>query len=275
MRLARLGLMSLGLVLAGAASTPGQDAEGAPPDPSSGGGLYVHELLPDLGVIGAQVGLGGGLCWNPYGVGRGACGGAFISLPLRRVGSGRLWYELDVTFSHGRSEPFLLTDPIAYVANLAAGVSPSAALAGPPAAPFPVRRRVRTELRVLNVSPFGLRYAPGAGGARRLRPYVAGGLDFVVVLSRQEPVSRESAAVPGAEAFEGPLIGGLVAQAPELAAQGLPTGQGNLRLGAHGALGVELRAAERLSVNAEYRYTAIEGSGSGTGALTAAIGFHW
>jgi opacity protein-like surface antigen len=275
MRLGRLGLISLGVLLAGAGGVRAQDAEGAPPESSPRGGLYVHELLPDIGVIGAQAGLTLGVCWNPYSAGSGACGGGYVTLPLRRLGSARLSYELDVSFSHGRSDPFTITDPIAYVANLAAGASPANALAGPPAAPFPVQRLVRTELRVLTVSPFGLRVAPGAGGLRRLRPYGAAGVDFVVVLSRQEPASRESAAVPGSEVFEGPLIGGLVAQSPELAAQGLPTGQGNLRLGVHGAVGVEVRASERMSVNAEYRYTAIEGSGSGTGALTAAIGFHW
>jgi hypothetical protein len=267
--------MSFGVLLASAVAARAQEAEGPPPESSPRGGLYVHELLPDIGVIGAQAGAMFGVCWNPYRAGSGACGGGFVTLPLRRLGSARLSYELDLSFSHGRSDPFTITDPIAYVANLAAGASPSAALAGPPAAPFPVRRLVRTELRLLQVSPFGLRLTPGTGGVPRLRPYAATGVDFIVVLSRQEPVSPESAAVPGAEAFEGPLIGGLVAQAPELAAQGLPTGQGNLRLGAHAAFGVELRTSERLSVNAEYRYTLIEGSGSGTGALTAAVGFHW
>jgi hypothetical protein len=275
MRLGRLSAMSVGLALIVAGGAGAQEAAGPPPDSSSRGGLYVHELLPDIGVIGAQAGLVGGVCWNAYEAGRGVCAGAFLSVPLRRLGRGRLSYELDISLTKGRSEPFLITDYIAYVANLAAGVPPAAALAGPPGAPFPVRRLVRTELRVLHVSPFGLRYALSSGGVRRVRPYVGLGVDAVVVLSTQNPVSRESAATPGAEVFEGPLIGGLVAQAPELAARGFPTGQGNLRVGAHGALGVELRTSERLSVNAEYRFTAIEGAGGGTGALTAAIGFHW
>jgi hypothetical protein len=268
-------LLAMGLLSAPQASA--QDATAAPPAPSSGKeGLFVHELLPDIGLIGAQVGLTAGVCANAFEAGQGLCGGGFIALPLRRAGRGRLSYEISIAVAKSRGEPFLITMPLAYVANLAAGASPEAAAIGPAAgAPFPVRREVRTELRTLQVSPFGLRYSLGSGGAARLRPYLATGVDIVVVLSKQEPTRDESPDVLGADVFDDPLIGGLGAQSPELTDRGLPSGQGNLLLGAHAAAGVELRASERFSVNGEYRFTLIENAGGGTHAFQAALGLHW
>jgi opacity protein-like surface antigen len=268
---------TVGFALATASVAPAQEAQGPPPAPVDRGasGLAVHELLPDLGVIGAQVGLLGGSCRQPYATGTGACGGGFVALPLARVGSSRLSYEISVSLGHARSDPFTITNPIAVVANLAAGASSTAAAQGPPAAPFPVRRLVRTDLRVLSVSPFGLRLALGSGPVRRLRPYVLAGVDAVVVISTQDPVERRGPDVAGAPVFDDPQIGGLVAQSPELAALGLPTGQGSLRVGGHAGAGVEVRFSERLSLNPEYRFTAIEGAGGGTHAVTGAVGFHW
>ena len=79
----------------------------------------------------------------------------------RASGSGKLSYEIlgGAEPRHQRPE-FAITDQVAYVANLAAGASNADALAGPPAAPFPVRRKVRT------------RAAPAPGVA--LRPQVHG-----------------------------------------------------------------------------------------------------
>src|SRR5207302_6861560 len=123
-----------------------------------------------------------GVCANPYDAGRGVCGGGFITLPLCRAAGGKVSYEIALSVGTGRSDPFTITDSFAYVANLAAGASPAAAAAGPPQAPFPVRRLVRTRLRMLQVSPFGLRYAPTRRSAR-VRPYLAAGIDAVVVMT--------------------------------------------------------------------------------------------
>ena len=71
-------------------------------------------------------------------------GRGYVDLPLARLGRGKLSYEILVGLSDARSEPFVITDQIAFVANLATGVSREAALAGPPEAPFPVRREVRS-----------------------------------------------------------------------------------------------------------------------------------
>src|SRR6185295_18198983 len=100
----------------------------------------------------------GGLSRNPYEVGGGYDLGGFIDLPLARAPGGKLSYEILISLSHGVSDPFTITNPLAYVANLATGADPASALAGPPRAPFPVRRQVRTRLHVLEVSPFAFKY---------------------------------------------------------------------------------------------------------------------
>ena len=251
-----------------------QEPSGPPPPASNRGsaGAEYHELLPDIGLIGAEVGIAGGASWNPFEIGRGAQAAGYIDLPLARVGRGKLSYEILVGLSLARSHPFVITDQIAFVANLAAGASRADALAGPPAAPFPVRREVRTQLRLLQVSPFGLKYAPRSNG--RLRPYVGAGLDFAVTITHQDPVSDESLEFTGGAPFDAPLIGGTVAQSPELAALGYPTGQGNIDVGIHGGGGVQIRVARRVSVNVEYRFTSI-GPGEPLHAVTTALGLHW
>jgi hypothetical protein len=249
-----------------------------PPPPSTnrtGTGTTPYELLPDLGRIGAQIGVLGAASWNPYSVGEGFEVGGYVDLPLFRAPGGRISYEILVAFSQGRSDPFTITDPIALVANLAAGASPADALAGPPRAPFPVRRDVTTDLNLLQVSPFALKYTIQSLDHVRLRPYFYAGLDIVVVISTQDPVRDESLIFTGTSPFDDPLIGGLVAQAPELAALGLPTGQGNMELGGHGGLGLEIRISRGLSLNLDYRYTGVGGTSHALHAASAALGFHW
>ncbi len=167
-----------------------QDAPGPPPPSStrSSAGPEVHELLPDLGRIGSEVGILAGPSWNPYEVGGGYHVGGFIDLPLLRVPGGTLSYEILIAFSDAKSDPFMTTNSVAFVANLAAGASPADALAGPPAAPFPVRRQVTTRLHLLEVAPFALRYEIHTLDHLRLRPYFGLGLDFLVTITRQDPV---------------------------------------------------------------------------------------
>jgi hypothetical protein len=264
------------LLMLGVSAAAQEPRSGPPPaGEGQGAGLGVHELLPGIGTLGAQVGFSLGASSNPYRTGRGLVGAAYVDLPVLRAPGGKISYELLVALSHAESDPFTLTDPLAFVANLAAGAAPADALAGPPRAPFPVRRDVRTTLRVLQVSPFALKYTYGAPGAARLRPYVAAGADVMVVISRQTPVRDESLLFPGQPPFDAPLIGGVVAQAPELAERGLPTGQGDLRLGGHAAAGVELRASPSVSLNLDYRFTRIEGRNGQLHAVTGSLGLHW
>jgi len=277
---ARLGGRLLALVFALVLSPSiarSQETPGPPPPASGKGdaGPEVLELLPAIGRIGAQVGLMGGPSWNPYEVGQGIQGGGYIDLPLFRAPGGRVSYEILVGLSHAESEPFFITDPIAVVANLASGASRSAALAGPPAAPFPVRRQVTSRLQLLQVSPFALKYTLTGLDRLRMRPYATAGLDILVAISHETPVRDESLLFTGTSPFDDPLIGGLVAQAPELTERGMPSGQGSVETGFHAGVGVELRFTKGLSVNFEYRFTGIQGTKHQLHTTSAALGFHW
>ncbi|HET7293664.1 MAG TPA: hypothetical protein VFM88_14665 [Vicinamibacteria bacterium] len=271
-----LRLAPLAAVLLVAPARAQEPAGGPPPSGSrvEPGGAE-RELLPDIGKIGAEVGLLGGASWNPYEAGSGVVAGGFVDLPLRRVPGGKLSYEILLTLSDARSDPFTITNPIAVVANLAFGASLPAAIAGPPAAPFPVRREVTTKLRVLQVSPFGLKYTVTRLDDARVRPYLSAGLDFVVVISSQDPERDESLVFTGEPPFDAALIAGLVAQAPELFDRGLPTGQGNMSFGFHANAGVEIRLSKGLSLNADYRASAIDGTEHWLQAVTGGLGFHW
>ncbi|HEY2941973.1 MAG TPA: hypothetical protein VGN09_06040 [Vicinamibacteria bacterium] len=264
-------------LLAGTRGAAAQEPAGPPP-PSShveDRGTAVLELLPALGRIGAQAGLMAGLSRNPYGIGSGVQLAGYLDVPLGRVAGGKLSYELLVGLSHARSDPFIITDPLAYVANLAVGASPAAALAGPPSAPFPVTRQVRTRLRVMEVAPFCLKYTVTALDRLRLRPYASAGADVVVVITRQTPEQDESQLFRGTSPFDGPLLGGLVSQAPELQARGVPTGQGDIEAGFHAGGGLEVRLRRGLSLNMDYRLTGIGGAGSRLHAFSSGLGIHW
>jgi opacity protein-like surface antigen len=246
-----------------------------PPPPSGNKqpSLLVHELLPDIGRIGAQVAAFGGGSWNPYQAGRGIEAGGYIDLPLRRAPGGKISYEIFLGLSLSRSSPFTATNPVAYIANLASGASRSAALAGPPLAPFPVTRSVRTRLRLLHVSPFALKYT--LTRSMRVRPYLNLGVDVLAAFTTVEPERDESRDFGGTSPFDDPLIAGLLAQAPELSARGTPSGQGNVELGGHGAAGVELRLSAGLSLNLEYRFTGFGGTNARLHTVSSALGFHW
>jgi hypothetical protein len=264
-------------LLARARGAAAQEPAGPPP-PSTrveDRGTAVLELLPALGRIGAQAGLIAGVSRNPYGVGSGVQAAGYLDVPLGRVAGGKLSYEILVGLSHARSDPFVITDPLAYVANLAVGASPAEALVGPPGAPFPVRRRVRTRLRVLAVAPFGLKYTVTALDHVRVRPYVSAGAEVVVVITRQTPEQDESLLFRGTSPFDGPLLGGLVSQAPELQARGIPTGQGDIEAGFHAGGGVEVRLSKGLSLNVDYRLTGIGGASHRLHAFSSGLGVHW
>lgn len=239
MAIGRASVASLFLARGAAAQEPS-----TPPPPGGGGqaGPRYHELLPDIGRIGAQVGAAAGPSWNPYGVGSGWQLAGFIDLPLARNRAGRLSYEILLSLSGGRSGAFTITDPLAYVANLALGASPADALAGPPRAPYAVRRQVRTRLRLLDVSPFALKYTLTGLDHVRLRPYLTAGLDVTLVATDEQPEGG-TVAVPSDVAL---VTGG---RAPELAARGLPAGEGSLGLGAHAGAGLEFRLSRGVSLN--------------------------
>jgi opacity protein-like surface antigen len=235
----------------------------------------VHELLPDLGRIGSEVAAFGGASWNPYDVGQGFQVGGLVDLPLFRLPGGKLSYELLIALSGAHSDPFTITDLGAYLANLAAGASPSAARAGPPYAPFPLVRSVRTRLRVLQISPAGFKHTIQALDRLRLRPYLDAGFDFLVVLTSEEPDTAGGRPVPVSNAANDALGGAFPALAPELVARGIPSGQGTIEIGFHAGGGIEIRVSGGISLNLDYRFTGIGGTQQHLHAASFGLGFHW
>jgi opacity protein-like surface antigen len=238
-----------------------QEPTGPPPAPQGGkdGGSYVHELLPDLGRIGAQVGVLAGGSWNPDQIGSGAMVGGYIDLPLFRAGGGKVSYQVLMGLSLATGDPFSVTDLGAYVANLVAGATPQTAMRGP----TPVARSVRTRQRLLQLSPFGLKYTLTGGDHVRLRPYLAAGVDVLVILTQEHAADG------------GPPPVGMLSPSAGAVVQGIRVGQGSLELGAHAAAGLEVRVAAGLSLNGEYRFTGIDGIDRKLHTVTAALGFHW
>ncbi len=66
-----------------------------------------------------------------------------------------------------------------------------------------------------------------------------------------------------------------MAQAAELTARGIPTGQGNIELGGHAGAGIEIRLSRGLSLNCDYRFAGIGGADQRLQTASAALGFHW
>ncbi len=94
-------------------------------------------------------------------------------------------------------------------------------------------------LRVLQVAPFSLKLAFTGLDDAGLRPYLAAGVDAAV------QVEDEGASTPA-----------------------------RIDLGGHGSAGLEMKVARGLSLNAEYRFTAL-GGGRSLHAVAAGFGIHW
>src|SRR5262245_21892956 len=103
-----------------AAGAGAQETATPPPAPGRPGTSDPLELLPAIGRIGASVGLQGGFAKNPFSLGDGVQAAGFINLPLRKIGGGILSYEISLRFSRSTSDPIVVTNPVAFVANLAA-----------------------------------------------------------------------------------------------------------------------------------------------------------
>lgn len=178
----------------------------SPPPPSgsaSSPGADVLELLPDLGKIGAEVGALGGATWNPYDGGQGYGLAGFIDLPLFRVPGGKLSYEILLGFSDAKD----------------------------------------SRLRLLDTSPFGLKYTLTGLDHARLRPYLDGGLEVVLVV-----FDRAGFRVPG-------------------------LGDSSLELGFHAGGGLEVRLSRGVSLNLDYRFVRL--GGADLHVAGGGLGFHW
>lgn len=250
------------------ASAGAQDASGSTPPPAPGkpGAVDPLELLPTIGRIGAEIGAHGGWSRNPYSLGSGAQGAGFINLPLKKIGAGVLSYEISLRFARSTSDPITITNPVAYVANLAATGRGEVG-------PFPYRRVVRSVGSIFLVEPVGFKYAIHSFG--RFRPYVVAGVGVGVVITKEQPLANESLAFTGTSPFDADLIAGLVAQSKELEALGRPTGQGNVEVAGHAGAGFEYRLTPGLSFQADYRFTKLSGRNASMQIASAGFGIHF
>jgi hypothetical protein len=263
------------------------------------------ELVPDVGKIGAQVGLLLSGSGSPFKLGSGSYTGGFIDLPMfeSRALRGKFGYEIVIGVTQSNTT-FNTTSNVAQVANLTVlnTLNPSgglanvvAAVSGTGPAPFPVTNSTLTRLRLLQVVPFSIKYTHTALDRFRLRPYATLGFGAYVTIHSQNPARgtpasfgvRPDAMLPpdvlaavgqifgGKAPFGGPLVAGQISQSPELEARGLPGGHGNFDLGVHSALGVEYRLHRNFSLGFDGRFNKIAGTNGFYRTYGSRIGFHW
>jgi hypothetical protein len=89
------------------------------------------------------MGIAGGASWNPFEVGRGIQAAGYVGLPLARIGSGKLSYEVLVGLSHARSAAALARGEDTDMAILSAVQARRAGPARPPPPSLPRRCRSR------------------------------------------------------------------------------------------------------------------------------------
>lgn len=155
------------------------------------------ELIPEIGKIGAQVGLVLSGSASPFHLNSGQDLAGFINLPLfaPKPLHGKISYEMRVGLSQA-SAKFRTTSNVAQVANLTAltALNPSKpaqnildAVNGTGAAPFPVTALTETRMKLLQVIPLSLRYTVTALDRYRLRPYAVLGFGAYVTIHKQSP----------------------------------------------------------------------------------------
>ena len=258
------------------------------------------ELIPEIGKIGAEVGVLASGSANPFRLNRGGFLGGFIDLPLfePRWMHGKVAYEIMAGLSQSNTT-FDTTSNVAQVANLAVlnalypnggAANIGAATGGTGPAPFPVTTSTRTRMRLLEVVPFSFKYTSTALDRWRIRPYGVLGFGAFVTIHDQIPTTngvRADANLPpdvlasvsrlfgGTAPFGGPLVAGQISQSPELEARGLPGGHGNIDLGLHSGVGFEWRLHPNFSLGFDARYSRIVGTNGGFTTYGSRVGFHF
>ena len=244
----------------------------------------ARELLPDIGQIGAQIGLLVGGSQNPFRSNNGFFTAGYIDLPLKKVPGGKLSYEIMVSMARTTTDTEVTSAAIALVngaLNRELGRPPGV---GNLLGPLPVTNKVKERMTTLTVVPLALRYAVTAFDRARIRPYGVIGFGTYVSLTSQNPVdfnaARQLGAGPVADLvnalLSGHWIGGLLPEAPELRARGIANGQGDNRFGVHFGGGIEFRVSRAMSFGVDYRANKIEGRNGGPfGSFSFKQGIHF
>ncbi len=259
------------------------------------------ELVPEIGKIGAEVGVLASDSGSPFKLNSGQFYGGFIDLPLIDRPNwlhGRISYEIVVGLSRSKSQ-VQTTSNVAQVANLAVlnTLFPNGgltnvnnALTGTGTAPFPVTTSSQLNMRLLQVVPFALKYSTTALDRWRLRPYLVAGFGTYVTIHDEVPasagvrlnadlppaiISALNAAFGGQAPFGTALVAGQIGQSPELVARGLPGGNGNLDIGLQTGGGFEFRLTRTLSIGFDGRFNKISGSDASFATYGTRIGLHF
>ena len=257
------------------------------------------ELLPEIGKIGAQVGLVLSGSTSPFHLRSGREAAGFIDLPLfepKRL-HGKISYEIRVGLSEAKAS-FRTTSNVAQVANLAAltALNPGNgtqnlidSVTGTGLAPFPVVAVTETRAKLLQVVPFSLKYTSTVLERYRLRPYAIAGFGTYVTIHKEVQsnpgfrpdagLSQDQLAVVrqvfgGMAPFGSALVAGQIAQSSELTARGFPSGSGNIDFGLVTGGGLEYRLTRGLSLGFDGRFNRISG-GQNMATFGTRIGLHF
>jgi hypothetical protein len=259
------------------------------------------ELIPEIGKIGAEVGILLNGASHPFHLNGGSDVAGFIDLPLFDKPAwmhGKISYEISIGLSRSKTT-FNTTSNVAQVANLAVlnALNPNGgaqnildSVTGSGSAPFPVTSATVTTAKLLQVVPFSLKYTTNALDRFRLRPYALLGFGTYVTIHSQSPLNtgvRTDANLSpavlalvkqifgGQAPFGGPLVAGQISQSPELEAKGLPGGHGNIDPGWLTGGGVELRLSRNFSFGLDARWNRIAGAPGSLTTYGGRLGFHF
>ncbi len=268
-----------------------------PPPPAATAPVYrtPRELLPDIGQIGAEVGLFLGGATNPFKNNRGFATGGYIDLPFKNIPGGKLSYEIMLGLQRTKT-PQTTTSGVNVLANaivnsyLGNTAANSTSLTNYLAGPLPITAQSQETAKVLTVAPVLLKYSLHNMG--RFRPYVVGGLGMYVWIGSNDntqsfnansalgnlsgvPVGSSTLGSTLNALLQGSQIGGLAPTSPELAARGVPHGQGNLLFGGQIGGGFEFRVTPKFSFGVDVRRNQLEGKNSSFNTFAFKQGLHW
>jgi Outer membrane protein beta-barrel domain len=236
-----------------------------------------RELLPDIGQVGAEFGLLTGGSTNPFNADNGAFFGGFIDLPFKKipVRGGKLSYEIMITLQRNVTSNIPVTSGIfALVNNALCGALSGSGPGG--TCPLPITVNTQQRMTVLTVVPISLKYTFTKFDVHRFRPYAVVGLGNYVTITSQNTTGGIGTTNPLLNSLlNGPLIGGLAPEAPQLRALGVPNGQGDFRFGVSTGGGFEYRVFPKLSLGFEYRANKMEGKNGFFSSFAGRTAFHF
>ena len=241
----RLDLLEAKLAILLAAQDPVPRIENveAPPtlqQPQPKREVTPPELLPELGKIGAEVGLVLSGASNPFHLNNGQDAAGFIDLPLfePRALHGKVGYEILIGLSQSKTN-FATTSLVTQASQ-----------------------PTETNLKLLQIVPLSFKYTSTALDRFRLRPYALLGFGMFITIHKE--VTPDGVT----------LVAGQVPQSPELAARGLPLGAGNIDFGIHSGAGFEFRLNRSFSLGFDGSFNRISG-GQTLGTYGTRLGFHF